>query len=90
MVGLVFIMHPMITRLSSDLRTKAHANADGLSRLPLPTDSEGKCLSDVSLYNVSQIETISVSVVDLCKATRSDPLLSKVFLFTKGVAFKMS
>ena len=61
--------------------TKAHANADGLSRLPLPANTDGECLSEVSLYNVSQINTVSVSVVDLCKATRSDPLLSKVYYY---------
>ena len=63
--------------------TKAHANVDGLSRLPLPanTDGEWTCLSEVSLYNVSQINTVSVSVVDLCKATQSDPLLSKVYYY---------
>ena len=61
--------------------TKAHANTDGLSRLPLPANTDGECLSEVSLYNVSQINTVSVSVVDLCKATRSDPLLSKVYYY---------
>ena len=59
--------------------TKAHANADGLSRLPLPIKDEGESLSEVSVFNVSQINTLSVSVVGMCKATRSDPILSKVY-----------
>jgi len=46
--------------------TKAHANADSLSRLPLQDTSSGKCLSEVSAFNVSQI---SVSVVQVGKAT---------------------
>ena len=58
--------------------TKAHANVDSLSRLPLP-DENGECLSEVSVFNVAQINTVSVSVTDLSKATRSDPVLSKVY-----------
>ena len=61
--------------------TKAHANADGLSRLPLPTQDDGESLSEVSVFNVSQINTLSVSVIDLCKATRSDPVLGKVYYY---------
>ena len=60
--------------------TKAHANVDGLSRLPLLKQEDGES-SDVSVFNVSQISTVSVSVVDLCKATRSDPVLSKVYYY---------
>jgi len=67
----------MITRLSSDL-----GNVDGLSRMPMPTDSEGEYLCDVSLYNVSQIETISVTMVDFYAIW---PLVEQsVLLFTKG------
>ena len=61
--------------------TKAHANVDGLSRLPLLMQEDGESLSDVSVFNVSQISTVYVSVVDLCKATRSDPVLSKVYCY---------
>ena len=57
--------------------TSAHANADGLSRLPLEGLSNGECLSDVSIFNVAQISVLPVSVVQVCKATRSDPVLSK-------------
>ena len=59
--------------------TKAHANAVGLSRLPLPTKDEGESLSEVSVFNVSQINTLSVFVVEMCKDTRFDPILSKVY-----------
>ena len=33
--------------------TKAHANVDDLSRLPLPAQKNGKCLSEVSVFNVA-------------------------------------
>ena len=59
--------------------TKAHANVDSLSRLPLPAQGNGECMSEVSVFNVAQINTVSVSVTELCKATRSDPALSKVY-----------
>ena len=29
------------------------------------------------MFNVAQINTVSVSVTDLCKATRSDPVLNE-------------
>ena len=51
-----------------------------LFRLPLPIHDEGECLSEVSVFNVSQINVLSVSVVEMCKATCSDPILSKVYL----------
>ena len=58
---------------------KAHVNVDILSRLPLPAQENGECLSEVSIFNVAQINTVSVSVTDLSKATCSDPVLSKVY-----------
>ena len=56
--------------------TKAHANVDSL---PLPAQENGECMSEVSVFNVARINTVSVSVTELCKATRSDPVLSKVY-----------
>ena len=64
--------------------TSAHANANGLSRLPLEGLSNGECLSDVSIFNVSQIRVLPVSAVQVCKATRSDPILSKVVTYLKS------
>ena len=63
--------------------TKSHANADSLSRLPLQDASSGECLSDISVYNVSQISVLPVSVVQVGKATRADPVLSKVVHYFK-------
>ena len=64
--------------------TKSHANADSLSWLPLQDASSGECLSDVSVYNVSQISVLLVSVVQVGKATRADPVLSKVVHYLKS------
>ena len=38
--------------------TKSHANADGLSHLPLPDDSSAQCLQESSVFNVVQIDTL--------------------------------
>ena len=64
--------------------TKTHANADSLSWLPLQDASSGECLSDVSVYNVSQISVLPVSVVQVGKATRADPVLSEVVHYLKS------
>lgn len=64
--------------------TKAHANADVLSRLPLQELSSGESLSEVSVFNVAQISVLPVSVVQVCKATREDPVLSKVVSYLKS------
>ena len=64
--------------------TKAHANADSLSRLPLQDSSSGECLSEVSVFNVSQISVLPVSVAQVCKATRADPILSKVIHYLRS------
>ena len=63
--------------------TKAHANADGLSQLPLPTDSSVELLQESSVFNVAQIDTLPFTAKQLKAATRHDPLLSKVLLYTK-------
>ena len=64
--------------------TQKHANADGLSRLPLQGSSNGQCLSDVSVFNVAQISVLPVSVVQVCKATRADSIPSKVVTYLKS------
>jgi len=64
--------------------TKAHANADGLSRLPLKDSNKGESLSEASVFNVSQISVLPVSVIQVCKATRADPVLSKVVHYLRS------
>ena len=63
--------------------TLAHANADGLSRLPLPTDTMEGQSPDASIFNVSQIETLPVTATQIQQATRTDPCLSKVLQYTR-------
>ena len=60
-----------------------HANADGLSRLPLPTS--GSQSDDVAhLFNIGQIQSLPVTVEDVKNATRSDRVLSKVYRYARN------
>ena len=64
--------------------TKEHANADGFSRLPLDTGIEGEGAATVAtLFNMSQIDVLPLGAQLLKQATQSDPVLSRVFLFTQ-------
>ena len=63
--------------------TKAHANADGLSHLPVPYSSNEPYLPDPKLFNIQQIETLPLMAAQLKTATARDPELSKVLTFTK-------
>ena len=67
--------------------TTAHANADCLSRLPLPTSSKSSSASqtvpNADIFVVRQIEALPVTAVELRAATRRDPILSKVLQYTK-------
>ena len=63
--------------------TQQHSNADGLSRLPLPSNKSPEYSKAPSVFNVYQIETLPVDANEVQKATRSDPLLKKVLLYTK-------
>ena len=54
--------------------TKAHANADALSRLPLKCTESKEAKAD--LFSVRQIEALPVTSVQLKHATSHDPILS--------------
>ena len=60
--------------------TSKHQNADGLSRLPL--HAEGS-VSDPSIFNTRQLESLSVTAVQIVSATRTDPILSQVFTYAQ-------
>ena len=63
--------------------TQAHANADGLSRLPLTIDStEGQSL-EASIFNLAQIDCLPVTAIQVQQATRVDPCLSKVMQYAR-------
>ena len=69
--------------------TKAHANADGLARLPLPlSPMEGSEQPSMeSVFAVSQMQALLASVAQLRRATRNDQLLSWVYrLMSAGLA----
>ena len=65
--------------------TNEHCNADALSHLPVAVDADESSFSDgaSSLFNISQLEALPVTVADLRTATRTDPILSKVMNYTR-------
>jgi len=72
--------------------TQAHANADGLSRLPMPmSDSmftpsspfQEVYLLDPDMFNIRQMEALPVTSEQLRNATRKDPVLSRVVDYTE-------
>jgi transposase InsO family protein len=66
-------------------RTTDHSNADGLSRLPLPTCNPDNSSLQSSVLNIHQIETLPVTATKIARATRQDRILNKVYQFiTKG------
>ena len=58
--------------------TSTHANADGLSRLPILDTMTADQLVEVSLFNVAQINSLPVTAQQIDRLTISDPCLSKV------------
>ena len=67
--------------------TEQHANADGLSRLPLPleTDTSTLSLETTSMFNIAQIEALPITSTEIGSATKKDSILSKVYRYTKNV-----
>ena len=66
--------------------TNDHANADGLSRLPLPlspADSRLSWLNSPSLFNLSQLDALPVTAAHIAAATKKDSTLSRVLRCTK-------
>ena len=61
--------------------TEKHGNADGLSRVPLPTLPEEVVLP-VTQVNLLQINSLPVRGEHLRAATSADPLLSRVLKYT--------
>ena len=59
----------------------AHANADALSRLPLPQTGP-EYVSEAHMCNLRQLEMLPVTSQEIRRATQRDPLLSKVQEYT--------
>ena len=67
-----------------DIRYKStteHGNADGLSRLPLPTTLPSVDTTAASTFNIGQVQALPVTSEDIERATRCDPVLSKVYRY---------
>ena len=60
--------------------TAAHANADGLSRLPLGTRHPA---STDSIFTIGQIQALPVAAEKVATATRQDLVLSRVLNFVR-------
>ena len=63
--------------------TSAHANADGLSCLPISDNTTPDQSVEVSLFNVAQINCLPVTAQQIDRLTKSDPCLSKVLQYTR-------
>jgi hypothetical protein len=61
----------------------SHANTDGLSRLPLPTERPVCYSSEPTIFNIRQIESLPVTANSIKIATRKDTILSKILQYTK-------
>ena len=62
--------------------TLKHADADCLSRLPLPFGSKSEEFDEVKLINSLQIGPLPLTAGQIRKATRADPVLSRVVEYT--------
>eukprot|EP00731_Ephydatia_muelleri_P006003 Em0003g251a len=63
--------------------TACHANADGLSRLPLQSTGEEEDVTAATVFNVAQLESLPVTAEQLRVATGCDQILGKVLLLTQ-------
>ena len=61
--------------------TEKHENADCLSRLPIRSEGSSEGVDEVKLINTLQIESLPMNVDQVLKATRKDPILSRVLQF---------
>ena len=62
--------------------TKAHANADALSHLPLQS-TDTKRQPETDIFTIRQIEALPITSTQLKRVTGRDPILSKVLRYTK-------
>lgn len=59
--------------------TKNHGNADALSRLPLPITESKEKFTEADIANISQIEVLPITAIDIAKATKTDSKLFELF-----------
>ena len=58
-----------------------HCNADGLSRLSLPSTTPTKDTLGATTFNIGQVQAFPVTFKDIQKATRRGTLLGKVYRY---------
>ena len=62
--------------------TQEHSNADGLSRLPLPSNQSSPD-DGITIFNMGQIQALPVTFQDIQEATKRDSTLSRVMEYIK-------
>ena len=63
--------------------TERHANAGSLSRLPSKSPCSDTVQDEATIFSLCQVEYLPVPGEEIQKASRNDPILSKVFYYTK-------
>ena len=63
--------------------TGLHGNADGLSRLPVPSTSRLGDAPEATIHNIRQLEALPLTAKAIKNATRTDIVLSKVLQYTQ-------
>lgn len=63
--------------------TKAHANADELSRLPLAMSDDPDTTDGAAVFHICQVHSLSVTASQLRRATRQDPIVSAALPYTR-------
>ena len=61
----------------------AHANADALSRLPLPLSPSATPLPTETVFAMELLNSTPVSVIEIRTGTRRDPILSQVMKYVQ-------
>ena len=77
----------LLSAYNYDIRYKCttdHANADGLSRLPLPCTQPSDDTQGPDTFIIGQVQALPVTSRDIEKATRRDPTLSQVYRFVQS------
>ena len=76
----------ILTGYSYDIEyrsTHAHANADGLSQLPVGGSQQEGNLADTTAFTIGQLEALPMQATEIDEATRADPVLSKVLEYLR-------
>ena len=63
--------------------SKEHGNADGLSRLPLPSSQPTVGKEGVTIFNEDQIQALPLTFQDIKSAMKCDGTLSRVLDYVK-------